>query len=327
MDANAGRVLSLALLLAALAGCSSFAAGSSSPLPPPAGAEWIDAEGGLALYSRVELPAGRGHPRGVVWLVLGPEIPSAPLYPRFLAALREGGFAVAVLHPRGTGYSPGLRGHVDDYRLFLSDFTRYAEVLSRRFPATPLFLMGHSAGAAFALEVAARSPVPVAGLVLVNPAFRLARAEGMSPSFGDYLAFAVNRAFRPSALTVDMNARPEAARDPGDRAEGLALQQDALVVRYFSMRTLAAQKEVMDACAGNAALVRAPLLLVQGRRDALVDPAGNEEILAASASPDRRRLVAESGGHGSSAVETMVEPLLGWLLAHSPGPGAAQESR
>ena len=165
----------------------------------------------------------------MIWLVLGPEIPSAPLYPLLVAALREAGFAAAAVHPRGTGYSPGPRGHLDDHRRFLADHRAYAEAL--------------------------------------------------------------------------------------------AMQQDPLVVRSFSLRMLAAQREVMDRCAGNAARTTAPLLLVQGARDALVDPAGNDEILAASAAGDRRKLVAAQGGHGSSAVETTVEPLLGWLEAHAPASG------
>ena len=146
----------------------------------------------------------------MIWLVLGPEIPSAPLYPLLVAALREAGFAAAAVHPRGTGYSPGPRGHLDDHRRFLADHRAYAEAL--------------------------------------------------------------------------------------------AMQQDPLVVRSFSLRMLAAQREVMDRCAGNAARTTAPLLLVQGARDALVDPGGNDEILAASAAGDRRPAKAR-GRPGRSRLQ------------------------
>jgi alpha-beta hydrolase superfamily lysophospholipase len=284
------------------------------PLDPPAGAEWLTTSDGLQLYSATVLPDGE--PVGVVSFVLGPEISSAPLYPQLLAALREAGFATAVLHPRGTGYSPGLRGDLDDFQLFLADQRHHLEHLQSRFPSTPVFLLGHSAGAALALELAAKPSQPLAGVVLVNPAYKLLTAEGMTPSFGDYLVFAGNMVFRPSALTVDMNSRPSAVAHPADRAEAEAMQADPLVVRYFSMRFMNAQKQVMDRCATNAALVDAPMLLVQGGKDALVDPQGTDELLAAAKNKDATKLLAPDAGHGSSAVETMVEPILRWFHAH-----------
>ena len=93
------------------------------------------------------------------------------------------------------------------------------------------------------------------------------------------------------------------------------MQADPLVVRYFSMRYMLAQRQVMDRCVANAAATSAPVLLVQGTEDALVDPAGSDEILAAVRSGDKARLAAPGAGHGSSAVETMVEPIVDWLKA------------
>jgi alpha-beta hydrolase superfamily lysophospholipase len=116
-----------------------------------------------------------------------------------------------------------------------------------------------------------------------------------------------------------MGGDPSAMKSAADRAEALAMQRDPLVVRHFSMRYLLAQREVMNACPRNAALVDAPLLLVQGAEDRLVDPRGNEEILAAARTADKTRLVAPRGAHGASAVETVVEELVRWLGAHRQG--------
>jgi len=124
--------------------------------------------------------------------------------------------------------------------------------------------------------------------------------------------------FRRSALTVDMNGNPSAVKNPADRDEALRMQRDPLVVRYFSMRYLLAQRKVMNACLKNAAAIDAPLLLVQGAEDALVDPSGNEAILAAARTADKVKLVAK-GAHGSSAVETVVDELVAWLRGHRQG--------
>jgi alpha-beta hydrolase superfamily lysophospholipase len=315
--APALRVLVGLLSLGGLLGCASVERLTRPPLEPPLqGASWLEGTGGTRLYFSAKAPAGE--PWGIVYFVLGPQIGAAEPYPEFTAALRASGLATAVLHPRGAGFSDGLRGDLDDYSLYLDDLRLGLARVRETFPGKAVFLFGHSAGATLALQVAARATPAPAGLVLVNPAFRLTYGEGMGPSFTDYLAFGFNAVFRRSALTVDMNGNPSAVRNAADRAEALALQRDPLVVRHFSLRYLLAQRAVMNACLENAAAVDAPLLLVQGAEDALVDPAGNDEILAAARTADKARLVAPRGAHGSSAVETVVEELLRWLQAHRP---------
>jgi acylglycerol lipase len=308
------KVVSL-LSLSGLLGCVSVERATKAPVEPPLdGSSWIQGTGGLRLYCSSRAPPG--DPWGVLYLVLGPEIGSSEPYPRFTAALHASGIATAVLHPRGAGFSDGLRGDIDDYGPFLDDFRRGLARVRETFPGKPVFLLGHSVGAALALEVAAKAEKPLAGLILVNPAYRLIYGEGMGPSLTDYVAYAFNAVFRRSALTVDMNSNPTAVRNAADREEALAMQRDPLVVRFFSLRYLLAQREVMTSCVKNAAAIDAPLLLVQGAEDALVDPRGNDEILAAARTADKVKLVAARGAHGSSAVETVVEELIRWLQAH-----------
>lgn len=282
-----------------------------SPIEPPAAnASWLAGTGDVRLYASAPWPDVT--PIGVLYFVLGPEIGSAEPYPRFTSAARASGFVTATVHPRGSGYSDGTRGDIDDYARILADLELGMAWARQLRPTAPLFLFGHSVGAALALALAARSP-RVAGLVLVNPAYRLLRSRGMAPSWTDYVAYAWNYVVRPSALTVDMNRAPSDVRDPSDRAEAEAMQRDPLVVRYFSLRYLLAQKRVMNRCPANARATRAPLLLVQGARDALVDPRGHDDILAAAGTTDTTRLIARDGAHGATAVETVADDILAWL--------------
>lgn len=313
-------LVSLALGLLA-AGCTSYPRMTMPPVAPPASAVFMPGAGGEQLYTSIE---GEPEPRGVVWYVLGPEIASTPLYPGFTRALHQAGFATAILHPRGAGYSSGVRGDIEDYALFLGDYQEFLVRLGERFAGRPLFLLGHSAGAAFALRIAATSRGALAGVILVNPAYKLTYSEGMGPSFGDYIVYGANYLFRPAALVVDMNSDPSAVKNDLDRAEALAMQGDPLVVRHFSMRYLLAQKKVMDDCAANIAVTDVPVLLVQGAADALVDPKGNDELLAAARSSDKRKLVAPHAGHGSSAVETMIAALVDWLSSRASTSGNTQ---
>lgn len=293
----------------------------AAPLPPPAHATWRITADGVRLYTSIRLPAGE--PVGIVYLVLGPECGAAPPYPALTAALLEAGFAVALLHPRGTGRSDGRRGDVDDVARFVDDHRLGLADLRARFGARPLFLLGQSVGAAYALELAAHTDVPPSGLVLVNPAYKLLAAEGMTPTWRDLLTFAVNAVFRPAVPTVDMNRRPSAIRHPEDRAEAEAMQADPLVVRFFSLRLLWGQRRIMRRCPRNAAATSSPLLIVEGARDVLVDPRGTAEILAAAVGTDKALIVASEGGHGASAVETQVRPIVDWLVRR----GASSEIR
>lgn len=283
-------------------------------MEPPGGASWITGTDGVRLYASARLP--RGDPIGVIYFVLGPEIGSAELYPRFTAAAREAGFVTAVVHPRGAGYSDGVRGDIEDYTRFLTDLEQGLGWLRQRFTETPVFLFGHSVGAVLTLWLAARSSA-IAGLVLVNPAYKLRYGAGMGPSWTDYIAYGWNALFRRSALTVDMNRSPARISDSADRVEAEAMQRDPLVVRYFSLRYMLAQKRVMDRCSANASATDAPVLLIQGARDALVDPTGNDEILAAARTTDKVKMVTADGAHGSTAVETMVDEILRWLRTHT----------
>lgn len=311
VGAALGIRLAPAAFLPTLAACTSFPRMTSPPTAPPPGAAFLRGCGDVRLYTSIEGPGTHG----VVWFVLGPEAPGRLPYERLTAALHATGFATAVVHARGTGFSDGLRGDLDDHALFLSDHRLFLEHLTERF--SRIFLFGQSAGAAFALEAAASSPAPLAGLVLVNPAWKLTYAKGMGPGLRDYFAYAANYVFRRSALTVDMNRSPASVGFAPDREEAEAMQRDPLVVRYFSLRYLLGQRKVMMRCPKNMAAVRAPLLLVQGAHDALVDPTSYDELLRAAQVSDKRKLVAPDGGHGSSAVETMVEPLLEWFVSHA----------
>ena len=315
------RAASVALAGALLVGCASFPRVSEPPRAPSRdGAAFIEGAAGARLWTAVHAP--RTEPWGVVYFVTGPEVGSDEPYPELARALDAAGIATVALHVRGSGFSSGVRGDVEDYALVLEDLQRGLDHAWDTFPGKRIFLFGHSVGAAFALHVATHARTPIAGVVLVNPAYRLRYAEGMGPSFGDYLRFAFDTAFRWSSITVDMNSNPAAVKDAADREEGLRMQRDPAVVRYFSMRAMFGERSVIADCEKNAAALEVPLLLVQGERDALVDPSGSDAILAAARVADKTKLSAPRGAHGATAVETVVGDLVAWLERHRAAPPA-----
>lgn len=112
-----------------------------------------------------------------------------------------------------------------------------------------------------------------------------------------------------------MNSRPFDVAFGPDCEDVIATQRDPLVVRHFSMRMLLAQKRLSDRLPENVAVLTVPVPVIQGAHDALIDPTGNDELLARAGITGSTKFVAPDGGHGTSAVETTVESLVGWLEA------------
>jgi acylglycerol lipase len=251
----------------------------------------------------------------LLWIVEGSEAGSTLAYPRFLQALASRHIGVARFHPRGAGYSDGPRGDVENHHLVIEDYRQFSHEILGDLSDVPVFLFGHSAGGALALEIAARETGRRAGMVLVNPAYKYRRTVG--PTLGDMVRFGFNALFRRSALTVDMNRDPSRIRDPSDREEAVAMQRDPLVVRYYSMRYLMGLRRVLGRCVRNASRVSMPLLFVQGTRDEIIDPAGGEEIYVACPASDKTKWTVPERGHGAAVVEACSDEIAAWLATRA----------
>jgi acylglycerol lipase len=282
-----------------------------APSQPPWGS-WLRSRDGLQLYYHLNLPEPRS---ALLWIVEGSEAGSTLGYPRFLQSLASRNIGVARFHPRGAGYSDGPRGDVEDYRLVIEDYRQFSREILGALSDIPVLLFGHSAGGALALEIAAQQTDRHAGLVLVNPAYKYRNTVGPTP--GDMVRFGFNALFRRSALTVDMNRDPSGIRDPFDREEGVAMQRDPLVVRYYSMRYLMGLRRVLGRCVRNASRASTPLLFIQGARDGIIDPAGGEEIYAACPASDKTRWIVPERGHGAAVVEACADDITTWLATRA----------
>jgi alpha-beta hydrolase superfamily lysophospholipase len=219
---------------------------------------------------------------------------------------------VVVVHPRGTGYSEGVRGDTDpddiieDYCEIIRNDSSY---LSR---SKKIFLFGHSMSCAFALKVAVKLH-GLAGLILVNPPYKLKPSKGISPGFSDYLKYIGYYAFAPHKPVVNMAGDPSLITDESDRLESELRNKDSFLVKYFSMRCMSESKKIMDAMIKNTRLADVPLLLLYGENDNIVDKSGCDEIFSAWHCDKKSYVTIKGGSHGKSTVVKGADIITKWI--------------
>ena len=219
---------------------------------------------------------------------------------------------VVVIHPRGTGYSEGIRGDIDPGAII----TDYSEIISRdSYYSTgnkKILLYGHSMSCGFAIEVAGKVP-KVDGVILVNPPFKLKPARGMSPGLLNYPKYIGYYVFAPHKPVVNMAGDPSLIMYESDRFESEQRNTDPLLVKYFSMRCMAESKKIMNAMLDNAMQADFPLLLLYGENDNIVDKTGCDEIYSAWKSQNKNYEIIKGGSHGKSTVMKGAETITKWI--------------
>ena len=92
----------------------------------------------------------------------------------FIARRQQLEVDVVAVDLRGHGRSPGRRGVVRRYEDLTDDVSCAVSWVARNRPDVPRFLLGHSNGGQVALRVALERRAPVDGLIISNPALRIA---------------------------------------------------------------------------------------------------------------------------------------------------------
>jgi alpha-beta hydrolase superfamily lysophospholipase len=124
--------------------------------------------GDIDLFLRSWRPT---RPVGVVAVVPGFNAHSA-YYGWAAEHFVQAGLAVYAVDLRGRGKSGGERFYVDTFDEYVSDAAACVAVARERHPATPLFLLGHSAGGVVACLYALEHQEQLAGLICESFAFQ-----------------------------------------------------------------------------------------------------------------------------------------------------------
>jgi acylglycerol lipase len=164
-----------------------------------AGLEFLTANEGVTLAYRRYAPID---PRAALVFYHGGGAHSGAGY-QFLGHGLQAEYDIAVYMPdiRGHGASGGPRGDAPSPRQVWEDITTFIKHIRAEYPEVPLFLGGHSSGAALALNYASQADhEPVAGYVFLSPQLG-SRAHVDRPALAAPFATVDGSAFAANAMS------------------------------------------------------------------------------------------------------------------------------
>jgi len=200
-------------------------------------------------------------------------------YQHLAAWFTPRGATVYAMDHRGHGRSGGPRGHAPSLIALLDDIDAVV-VRARAESGGPLVLIGHSFGGLLAIAYALDRPdridkaifsAPALVARVKVPAWKQALARVL-PTVAPKASFA--NEIDPNVLSHDHTVAPAYSSDP--------LVHNQITAGLYAS-TIARGEEFI----GRAPELRVPFLLMHGRDDQIVDPAGSQRFFARATAHDR----------------------------------------
>ncbi|GAB4497168.1 MAG: alpha/beta hydrolase [Saprospiraceae bacterium] len=225
---------------------------------------WKNAEG-LRLFA-AEWPVEK--PEAVIALVHG-QGEHIGRYAHVAEWFNRHNVAVVGYDHQGYGRSEGKRGHAKSLNVLLDDIGRLLDETRRLYPATPLFLYGHSMGGGLALNYATRRDPVLTGLIATGPWIRLAfEAPALKVMAGKILRKLTPALTLPTGLVVNFLSR--------DEAVVRAYKNDPLVHGQLSTAAGIELLEAANWLDRYSGVFPFPVLLMHGGADKITSPAATK---------------------------------------------------
>jgi alpha-beta hydrolase superfamily lysophospholipase len=173
----------------------------------------------------------------------------------------------------GHGKSGGLRGHVRRFEDYVAHVDLLIAEAGKLFPATPLFVYGHSMGGAIALTHACKATEAVKGYIITSPWIRLAFEP---PAWKVMLGKAVKNIYPAMQQPTGLDA----AKISHDVVEVKKYREDVLNHDKISasafFEIFSNGKNILN----RADVLRLPILLLHGTGDGLTSHLASRELAA-----------------------------------------------
>nr|HEX4314089.1 alpha/beta hydrolase [Kofleriaceae bacterium] len=223
------------------------------------------------LYAETFAAAGGGAPTGVVLVTHG-YAEHCGRYREVANVIARAGWAALTYDVRGHGRSPGERGYIDRFDIYLDDYVAMQRRARELAPDKPMVLLGHSHGSLITLRALCDgTPQGVVAAIVSSPFLALRLAV---PGYKKLLAKVASRvaprlaqanALRVEDLTHDKQKQQERVAD--------TLCFGVATSRWFT-EAAAAQAYV----AANASRIAVPTTWLVGGDDPIADPAQSRRV-------------------------------------------------
>lgn len=237
----------------------------------------FDGAKGRRIYHQAWRPDGP--PKGVFVLVHGLGEHSGR-YTDLAAHFVAHGWAVFALDHNGHGKSEGTPGFMQDIDDFVDDVHTLRQLAEQVFPATPVFLLGHSLGGLITSLYLARHQQGLVGAVLSGSLVRTPdHPGGFQRGLMKVLARIVPRLGLIRLDAAGVSRDPTVVRD---------YESDPLV--FHGRMTVGQLREMfaaMDRVVREAGAISLPMLVLHGEADQMTDPQGSRQLFELVVSADK----------------------------------------
>lgn len=221
-------------------------------------------------------------------------------------------FAVYAFDWRGHGRSPGIRGHINNWRELRDDLQHFIKLVHEKHPAVPLFLFGHSMGGVIVLDYCLHHTKHISGVICTSPAIgRL----GISPVLWQLAKF-LNKIWPSLSTPTGLNIS-KLSHDPDFIKY---TKNDPLYHRKATPRFGMEVKKTVDFIQDHAAEFTLPSFFIHGTTDEIASIEGSRRFVK-NTENSGLKYKEYDGGYHELFNDTMKNQVLGdivvWLNQNS----------
>jgi alpha-beta hydrolase superfamily lysophospholipase len=265
-------------------------------------------EGELNLYYQSWLPHDR--PQAVLVLVHGLGSHSGT-FNNIVQALVPQGYAIYGFDLRGHGRSPGSRGHINSWSELRKDLSKFFQFIASQQGQIPYFLLGHSLGAAIALDYALHFPNGLHGVIATALPLGKVGVPPLKLAIGQILSqvwphFTLNTGIDRAATSRIPEAVEAIAADSLRHTRGSARLATEFIIKAEWLQT-------------HAVCLQVPLLLLHGAEDRISPPEASLVFFRQVICADKERHEYAGGYHDihdDLDYREMLSDLGNWLERH-----------